>query len=343
MEAQKLAQEVEEASTSLEALVQTHVKAQAEVQKSTQILSQTQGMLTERAKERSSLQKNVSMGEADVAKLDAERDEILHAAALEGLDLPRKSDNTLDFSKVAHSRRRESDILGQLAEVKKQAESLTSHPRAESRYAEASERVIVSEANLVSAREEAAQAEAAFLALKKARNQAFMSMFSHVSKEIDAVYKELTKRANAPLGGSAFLALEADEEEGFVAGIKFECMPPNKRYRAMEHLSGGEKTIAALALLFAIHSFRPSPFFVLDEVDAALDNDNVDRVSRFLSKRSRQSLSGSVEPHFQCLVISLKDALYSKAESLVGVYRDVREDSSKALTLNLAAYDEGEE
>ncbi len=58
-------------------------------------------------------------------------------------------------------------------------------------------------------------------------------------------------------------------------------MPPMKRFRDMEQLSGGEKTVAALALLFAIHSFHPSPFFVLDEVDAALDNSNVSKVAAY--------------------------------------------------------------
>jgi structural maintenance of chromosome 1 len=52
-----------------------------------------------------------------------------------------------------------------------------------------------------------------------------------------------------------------------------------KRFRDMEQLSGGEKTMAALALLFAVHSYKPSPFFVLDEVDAALDNTNVSRIA----------------------------------------------------------------
>lgn len=64
-------------------------------------------------------------------------------------------------------------------------------------------------------------------------------------------------------------------------------MPPTKRFRDMEALSGGEKTVAALALLFAIQSFRPSPFFVLDEVDAALDAGNVARVANYLRQMTR--------------------------------------------------------
>jgi hypothetical protein len=55
-------------------------------------------------------------------------------------------------------------------------------------------------------------------------------------------------------------------------------MPPSKRFTDMDKLSGGEKTVAALALLFAIHCYYPSPFYVMDEIDAALDNENVQRV-----------------------------------------------------------------
>ena len=67
-------------------------------------------------------------------------------------------------------------------------------------------------------------------------------------------------------------------QEPFAAGVKYLAMPPMKRYRAMDQLSGGERSVAALALLFAIHSFHPSPFFILDEVDAALDNANLGKV-----------------------------------------------------------------
>jgi structural maintenance of chromosome 1 len=55
-------------------------------------------------------------------------------------------------------------------------------------------------------------------------------------------------------------------QEPYLSGVKYNVMPPGKRFVEMEQLSGGEKTMAALALLFAIHSFHPAPFFVLDEV-----------------------------------------------------------------------------
>ena len=70
-----------------------------------------------------------------------------------------------------------------------------------------------------------------------------------------------------------------------------------KRFRDMEQLSGGEKTMAALALLFAIHSYQPSPFFVLDEVDAALDNANVQKLVTYVKNHAG--------PGMQFIVISL--------------------------------------
>ena len=113
-------------------------------------------------------------------------------------------------------------------------------------------------------------------------------------------------------------------------------MPPTKRFRDMEQLSGGEKTVAALALLFAVHSFRPSPFFVLDEVDAALDKVNVGRVARFVAAAAAGGAPG-VRP-FQSVVISLKDGFYDKADALVGVYRDAATGSSRTLTLDLQSF-----
>jgi structural maintenance of chromosome 1 len=75
----------------------------------------------------------------------------------------------------------------------------------------------------------------------------------------------------------AFLG-PVNQEEPYLDGINYNCIAPGKRFRPMESLSGGEKTVAALALLFAIHASNPSPFFVLDEIDAALDNTNIGKV-----------------------------------------------------------------
>ena len=139
----------------------------------------------------------------------------------------------------------------------------------------------------------------------------------------------MTKSSKHPLGGKAYLSLD-DADEPYKGGMKFNAMPPMKRFRDMEQLSGGEKTVAALSLLFAIHSYRPAPFFVMDEVDAALDNINVLKVCNYIRQRSDD---------FQCIVISLKDMFYERSQSLVGVCRDVTTSSSRTLTLDLTKFD----
>ncbi|CAL6440938.1 condensin complex component [Bathycoccus prasinos] len=183
------------------------------------------------------------------------------------------------------------------------------------------------------AREKLSACQITFREIAETRGARFRGAFEHVEKRISETYRELTKGSAHPTGGQAFLTLE-NYDEPFLGGVNFTAMPPSKRYREMEMLSGGEKTIAALALLFAIHSYRASPFFVLDEVDAALDKSNVEKMARFV--RSKSLGKGGT----QSIVISLKDNFYDKAESLVGVSRDQREACSKVLTFDLTQFAE---
>jgi structural maintenance of chromosome 1 len=114
----------------------------------------------------------------------------------------------------------------------------------------------------------------------------------------------------------------------FGSGVVFSLMPPFKRYTNIELLSGGEKTVAAVALLFSFLSFSAPPFSMVDEIDAALDADNVNVLSRFMKH---------AVPH-QLLVISLKENLYAKADCLVGVYKDAHTQGSGLVTVDLRPY-----
>lgn len=120
------------------------------------------------------------------------------------------------------------------------------------------------------------------------------------------------------------------------SGIRYSVQPPGKQFRDMQQLSGGEKTIAALALLFALRAHRPSPFFLMDEVDAALDNNNVFKLSAYI--RRRACAGGGAGGDLQAIVISHKDTLYSSASALVGVFRDAAAESSQTVTLGLVDY-----
>eukprot|EP00871_Galdieria_phlegrea_P002689 jgi/Galph1/3420/GphlegSOOS_G2095.1 len=183
-------------------------------------------------------------------------------------------------------------------------------------------------------RQEALEATRIFQKVREERRKRFLSCFNAVSANIDRVYKELTRSSVSQLGGTAYLALE-NYEEPYLYGIKYHAMPPSKRFRDMDQLSGGEKTLAALALIFAIQSYRPAPFVILDEVDAALDRDNLSKVARYILERSRMP-----SPQQQYIVISLKDSFYEMADSLIGIYRNIEQAVSGVLSLDLSSFGE---
>lgn len=214
--------------------------------------------------------------------------------------------------------------------IEQQLDGLAPNMKATEHMTDVAERLNEIDREAEAARERARRAVSTFEEVKQKRQDRFNTCFNHVAGKINDVYKELTKSATYPMGGTAYLSLE-QQDEPYLSGIKFNTMPPTKRFRDMDQLSGGERTVAALALLFAIHDFRPSPFFVLDEVDAALDNLNVGRVSRYVKSRS---------PELQTIVISLKDTFFERADALVGIYRDIAENASRLLTLDLTQFPE---
>uniref|UniRef100_A0A671TA89 Structural maintenance of chromosomes protein n=1 Tax=Sinocyclocheilus anshuiensis TaxID=1608454 RepID=A0A671TA89_9TELE len=176
------------------------------------------------------------------------------------------------------------------------------------------------------ARKRAKKAKQAFEQIKKERFDRFNACFESVATNIDEIYKALSRNSSA----QAFLGPE-NPEEPYLDGINYNCVAPGKRFRPMDNLSGGEKTVAALALLFAIHSYKPAPFFVLDEIDAALDNTNIGKVANYIKDQSVQN--------FQAVVISLKEEFYTKADSLIGVYPEQGDCViSKVLTFDLSQY-----
>eukprot|EP00055_Hartaetosiga_balthica_P010496 m.44915 g.44915 ORF g.44915 m.44915 type:complete len:1233 (+) comp7192_c0_seq1:38-3736(+) len=209
-------------------------------------------------------------------------------------------------------------------------ERMAPNMRAENRLEEVKQRLDESAKSLAEKLDKSTQANEEFERVRQRRCDVFLECFEQVKRDIKEIYKALTESAAAPAGGTAYLSLE-DQESPFLGGIKYNAMPPLKRFRDMEQLSGGEKTVAALALLFAIRSYNPAPFFILDEIDAALDNQNVGKVVNYIAKQTRDN--------FQCIVISLKDSFYGQAESLVGIYKEIEESCSKTLTLDLSGFE----
>lgn len=223
----------------------------------------------------------------------------------------------------------ESELQDRVKSLSNELESMAPNMRAVERLGVVQDRLKSTDRDFEDARKRAKRAKDDFQEVKEQRFELFSKAFSHISEQIGPIYKDLTRDASLPMGGQAYLDME-DGDEPYLDGIKYHAMPPLKRFRDMEHLSGGEKTMAALALLFAVHSYQPSPFFVLDEVDAALDNANVAKIANYIREHAG--------PGMQFIVISLKTGLFQGSEALVGIYRDQGANSSKALTLDLRRY-----
>ncbi len=110
--------------------------------------------------------------------------------------------------------------------------------------------------------------------LRRLRLEGFMEGFSTISLRLKEMYQMIT------MGGNAELEL-VDSLDPFSEGILFSVMPPKKSWKNISNLSGGEKTLSSLALVFALHHYKPTPLYVMDEIDAALDFRNVSTVLIF--------------------------------------------------------------
>lgn len=152
----------------------------------------------------------------------------------------------------------------------------------------------------------------------------FMKVFRSVNRHFGLIFNELS-------GGDAKLILEKDPKKGediFEGGMFIEAHPAGKKIASLESMSGGEKALTALAFIFAVQTVDAQPFYILDEIDAALDPMNVRRVAKLLHKMSRsvgrdgdeepEKKRGGNIPAAQFLVISHRDILMAWADRLYG-------------------------
>ena len=131
----------------------------------------------------------------------------------------------------------------------------------------------------------------------------FEEKFAQIRQEFDKVFKELFG------GGHGALILQEDEDI-LEAGIQIISQPPGKKLQNMMQLSGGEKALTAIALLFAIQNLKPSPFCLLDEIEAALDDSNVDRFAKYLHKLTKNT---------QFIVITHRRGTMVSSDRLYGI------------------------
>ena len=141
------------------------------------------------------------------------------------------------------------------------------------------------------------------LELDSEMRRQFEEKFAAINEQFDIVFKELFG------GGKADLEL-TEGEDILEAGIRINAQPPGKKLQNMMQLSGGEKALTAISLLFAIQNLKPSPFCLLDEIEAALDDSNVKRFAKYLNKLSRET---------QFIIITHRRGTMAAADILYGI------------------------
>lgn len=152
--------------------------------------------------------------------------------------------------------------------------------------------------------------------LRIKRLHQFSEGLSKISLKLKEMYRMIT------MGGDADLELN-DSSDPFSEGITFSVRPPGKSWKNIQNLSGGEKTLSSLSLVFALHYYKPTPIYVMDEIDAALDFKNVSIVANYIKERTKNA---------QFIIISLRNYMFELADRLVGIYKT--NNTTKSVTVN---------
>ncbi len=162
--------------------------------------------------------------------------------------------------------------------------------------------------------------------IEKKKMIAFTQTFGALNEYFTQYFKEFYPEE----GSYAGMKLE-NPEEPLSSGLILEAKPLGKPLKSIDLLSGGEKSVTALAFLFAIQAYNPSPFYVLDEIDAALDKENSERVARMLKKFSKE---------LQFIIITHNAAMTKNSDQMIGVH--MAKDGSSLIEVDLNSYQTAE-
>jgi len=253
-------------------------------------------------------------GGADAAVAAAAPGKTRNAAAAEaGVVKPLKVFTPEQLAKYdKESLKYEAALLEEERDKLKKSVNMGAIAEYRAKQAEYSERY----ADLEQSTERRDEKRTTFEELRRLRLDEFMAGFAHITLKLKEMYQMIT------LGGDAELEL-VDSLDPFSEGIVFSVRPPKKSWKNIANLSGGEKTLSSLALVFALHHYKPTPLYVMDEIDAALDFKNVSIVANYIKERTKNA---------QFVIISLRNNMFELADRLVGIYKT--NDTTKSVTIN---------
>jgi chromosome segregation protein len=158
--------------------------------------------------------------------------------------------------------------------------------------------------------------------IEKKKMVSFMETFNAVNTYFNKYFRELYHEE----GSFASIKLE-EPEKPLESGLLIEAKPAGKTLKNIDSMSGGEKSLTALAFLFAIQAHNPSPFYILDEIDAALDMGNSERVARMLDNFAKD---------LQFIIITHNNAIVQKSDQIIGVH--MGKDGSSVVEVDLKSY-----
>ncbi len=216
--------------------------------------------------------------ELEISKLDLKKENIVtnlsdhyKLSLEEALELERPIDNIKDCRKKIKALKNNIKELGNvnLASIEE--------------YKENNERYLFMKNQQDDLIESKEKLKNIIIDMEREMKTSFITSFEEIKINFSQVFSELFN------GGVASLELEEDEDDILLAGIEIKVQPPGKALQSLSLLSGGEKSLVAVALLFAILKTKPAPFCVLDEIDAALDDANISKYTSYLKKINKES------------------------------------------------------
>lgn len=217
------------------------------------------------------------------------------------------------------------DLAKEIEQLKGMLETMPSDLTAINEYRQRMREFRAREGDVRRVTTERDAARATYETLRQQRLDLFMTGFKQINLHTKEMYQMITC-CSANGGGDAELEL-IDSLDPFSEGIVFSVRPPDKSWKHICNLSGGERTLSSLALVFALHHYKPTPLYVMDEIDAALDFRNVSIVGNYIKKRTRNA---------QFIIISLRNQMFELADRLNGIYKT--NDMTKSVAIDPEAF-----
>ena len=299
--------ELSELSEKLEELEEKKTKKTKENRKIKKEIEQTQKELDKIKKRRKELYRKLEKARSKKSKFDKEIGQL--ESELEGLPTIEEGKEIIDepVQDLIKKKRRLQRELDKLKPV---------NMKSIEEYEEFKEKVEELENKISLLREEKREVERLIGDIERKKKEQFYSKMEVLSDNFGDIFERLFQ------GGSAHLELE--EEGNIESGLLIKAHPPGKELNVLSSLSGGEKSLTAIAFIFAVQELSPSPFYIMDEIDAALDKRRSRRLAQLLEEYSEES---------QLILISHNEETAKHARALYGV--SMTDSQSRVLSVEL--------